>query len=210
MENAFEIVYLLMGDIILSLLSVLASFMIRLELFAIFDTYKISLLWMLGVVIIVKPIVYYFFGIYRRLWRYASIRELVLIIMAVSAASLIVTAIMLTLFATEVFAGFPRSVLIIDWLISIFCVGGLRFFFRFIAERTSTAANGTRRKQTPPKRCPGDRCRRCRRNGRAGIAEESPVEHEPVGFMDDDPAKLNSEIHRYQGPGPPLPNEPGP
>ncbi len=73
--------YLLMGDIFLSLVSVMASFIIRLELFAIFDTYRISLLWMLGLVIVIKPIVYYFFGIYRRLWRYASIRELVLIIM---------------------------------------------------------------------------------------------------------------------------------
>ncbi len=187
--------YLLMGDIFLSLLSVLASFMIRLELFAIFDTYKISLLWMLGIVIIVKPIVYYFFGIYRRLWRYASIRELLLIIMAVSAASLIVTAIMLTLFATEVFTGFPRSVLIIDWLISIFCVGGLRFFFRLVAERTSTAANSTRKNKRQQKDVlvigAGDAGAMVVRE----LQKNPQLNMNPIGFMDDDPAKLNSEIH---------------
>ncbi|MBG0770865.1 MAG: hypothetical protein H0S82_04105, partial [Anaerolineaceae bacterium] len=187
--------YLLMGDIFLSLFSVLASFMIRLELFAIFDTYKISLLWMLGIVIIVKPIVYYFFGIYRRLWRYASIRELLLIIMAVSAASLIVTAIMLTLFATEVFTGFPRSVLIIDWLISIFCVGGLRFFFRLVAERTSTAANSTRKNKRQQKDVlvigAGDAGAMVVRE----LQKNPQLNMNPIGFMDDDPAKLNSEIH---------------
>ena len=87
-------------------------------------------------VFVVKPIVYYFFGIYRRLWRYASIRELVLIIMAVSTASMIVSAILITLFANGVFVGFPRSVVIIDWLLSMIFVGGLRFLFRWVAERT--------------------------------------------------------------------------
>jgi len=60
--------YLLLGDIFLSAVSVLASYMIRLELIAIFPTYQVSLLWMLGIAIVVKPLVYYFFGIYRRLW----------------------------------------------------------------------------------------------------------------------------------------------
>jgi FlaA1/EpsC-like NDP-sugar epimerase len=187
--------YLLMGDVFLSLISVLASYMIRLELIAIFPTYQVSLLWMLGAVIVVKPIVYYFFGIYRRLWRYASIRELVLIIMAVSTASMIVSAIMLSLFANGVFVGFPRSVVIIDWLLSIIFVGGLRFLFRWVAERTSTAANGNLKDKSRKKDVlvvgAGDA-------GAMVVREllKNPQLHmNPVGFLDDDPAKLHSQIH---------------
>ncbi|QRN82924.1 polysaccharide biosynthesis protein [Chloroflexota bacterium] len=187
--------YLLMGDIFLSLVSVMASFIIRLELFAIFDTYRISLLWMLGLVIVIKPIIYYFFGIYRRLWRYASIRELVLIIMAVSTASIIVSAIMITLFATDVFTGFPRSVLVIDWLLSILFVGGLRFIFRLVAETTSTAAHGAKKNKHQQKDVlvigAGDAGAMVVRE----LQKNPQLNMNPIGFIDDDPAKLNSEIH---------------
>ena len=136
--------YLLIGDIFLSLVSVLASYLIRLELIAIFPTYQQSLFWMMGLVLVVKPLVYYLFGIYRRLWRYASIRELVLILSAVTVASMVVSGAMIGLFAAGMFYGFPRSVLVIDWLLSMAFVGGLRFIFRIMAETSSSAANNTK------------------------------------------------------------------
>ncbi len=187
--------YLLMGDVFLSLVSVLASYIIRLELIAIFPTYQVSLLWMLGVVVIVKPLVYYFFGIYRRIWRYASIRELVLILSAVTTASIIVSGIMIALFAGGVFIGFPRSVLVIDWLLSMSFVGGLRFIFRILAENQSSAANGAKSRE------------RRKRNvlvigaGDAGamvvreLQKNPQLNMKPIGFMDDDPSKQNSQIH---------------
>ena len=187
--------YLLVGDVFLSLISVLASYMIRLELIAIFPTYQISLLWMLGIAAVVKPIVYYFFGIYRRLWRYASIRELVLIIMAVTTASMIVSTIMMILFATGMFIGFPRSVLIIDWLLSILFVGGLRFIFRLVAETSSTAANGALKEKRHKKDVlvigAGDAGAIFVRE----LKKNSQLNMNPIGFLDDDPAKVNSEIH---------------
>ena len=104
--------YLLIGDIFLTIVSVLASYVLRLELVVLFPTYLSSAFWMLGIAIAVKPLVYYFFGIYRRVWRYASIRELILIVSAVSTASIIVSTIMIGLFAMQVFVGFPRSILL--------------------------------------------------------------------------------------------------
>ena len=133
--------YLLIGDIFLSVIAVIASYMIRLELIAIFPTYQNSLLWMMAIAAVIKPLIYYFFGIYRRLWRYASTRELVLILTAVTTASMVVSVIMIGLFAFNVFGGFlPRSVLIIDWLLSMVFIGGFRFIFRVLAENTSKAA----------------------------------------------------------------------
>ncbi|MCB2214261.1 polysaccharide biosynthesis protein [bacterium] len=187
--------YLLMGDVVLSLISVLLSYMVRLEWIAIFPTYQISLLWMLGIVMIVKPLVYYFFGIYRRLWRYASTRELVLITSAVTTASVIVSMILLVLFGAGVFSGFPRSVLIIDWLFSIALVGGMRFAFRLVADSSSTAANGEKGKGKRKKRVlvvgAGDAGAMVVRE----LLKNPQLNMKPVGFLDDDPAKQDSKIH---------------
>lgn len=187
--------YLLLGDIFLSLVSVLSSYLIRLELIAIFPTYQSSLLWMLGIVLVVKPLVYYLFGIYRRLWRYASIRELILILSAVTVASMVVSGAMIGLFAAGLFYGFPRSVLVIDWLLSMAFVGGLRFIFRIMAETTSSAANNSkfipRRKKWVLVVGAGDAgamvVRELQKNPQLNI--------KPIGFLDDNPAKQDSKIH---------------
>ncbi len=184
----------MLGDLFLSVFSVIASYMIRLELIGL-PTYLSSILWMVGIALVIKPLIYYFFGIYRRVWRYASIRELVLILLAVTTASIIVSGIMLGLFYANVFRGFPRSVLIIDWLLSMLFAGGLRFAFRLLAERSSTAAIGSpyklRRKRSVLVIGAGDAgamvVRELKRNPQLNM--------EPIGFLDDDPAKKGSVIH---------------
>ncbi|MFW5713600.1 MAG: polysaccharide biosynthesis protein [Brevefilum sp.] len=186
--------YLFLGDIFLTIISVLASYLIRLELIAIFPTYQYSLIWMLGISLVVKPLVYYFFGIYRRLWRYASIRELVLILSAVTAASMVLSGAMIGLFAAGMFYGFPRSVLVIDWLLSMAFVGGLRFIFRILAETSTSAANNNlipSRKKWVLVVGAGDAgamvVRELQKNPQLNI--------KPIGFLDDNPAKQDSKIH---------------
>ena len=39
--------------------------------------------------LLIKPVVFYFFGMYRRMWVYASVREVRLIAFAVTAASIL-------------------------------------------------------------------------------------------------------------------------
>jgi FlaA1/EpsC-like NDP-sugar epimerase len=187
--------YMLLGDVLLILVSILASYMIRLELVGMFPTYTISMLWMMGIAFILKPLIYFFFGIYRRIWRYASIRELVLIISAVTTASLVVSGIMLGMFYARVFTAFPRSVLIIDWLLSIIFAGGFRFFFRFLAESSSTAASGapahSRRKKWVLVIGAGDAGAMVVRE----LLKNPQLNLRPMGFLDDDPAKQGSKIH---------------
>jgi len=187
--------YLLIGDIFLTLFSVLASYLIRLELIAIFPTYQYSLLWMMGTAAIIKPLVYYFFGIYRRLWRYASIRELLLIFSAVTTASMIISGVMIGLFGAGVFYGFPRSVLVIDWLLSLGLIGGLRFLFRLMGESSSTATidpNAVFSRKKPVLVIgAGDAgamvVKELQKNPQLGL--------KPIGFLDDDPTKQDSKIH---------------
>ncbi len=187
--------YLLLGDIFLSAVAVLASYMIRLELIAIFPTYQQSLFWMLGIATVVKPLVYYFFGIYRRLWRYASIRELILILSAVSTSSMIVGGAMMGLYGAGLFIGFPRSVLIIDWLLTLIFVGGFRFVFRWLAESSSSAANRSILHSLHRKWVlvvgAGDAGAMVVRE----LLKNPQLNMKPIGFLDDDPEKQNSKIH---------------
>ncbi|MDO8970508.1 MAG: hypothetical protein Q7U74_07460, partial [Saprospiraceae bacterium] len=80
--------YLLLVDIVLIVVSILGSYVLRLELGAQIVQYLPSMYWMLAVSLVLKPIIYYFFGMYRRMWTYASIQELKLILVAVTTASI--------------------------------------------------------------------------------------------------------------------------
>jgi FlaA1/EpsC-like NDP-sugar epimerase len=187
--------YLFYGDIFLTVVSVLASYLVRLELIAIFPTYQYSLLWMLGAAILIKPAVYYFFGIYRHIWRYASTRELILILSAVTTASMLLSAAMIGLFVVGAFFGFPRSVLIIDWLFTMAFIGGTRFVFRVLAESSSTSAE---RSLIPSLRKKWVLVVGGVDAGAMVVREmlKNPqLNMKPIGFLDDDPSKQDSKIH---------------
>ena len=66
------------------------------------------------VALAVKPAVFFLSGFYRRIWRYASIPDLIHILKTVSLACLLAT--LLTLFFSH-FQGYSRSVPVIDWLL---------------------------------------------------------------------------------------------
>ncbi len=184
--------YILIGDIALILISVFGSYVLRLELGPAFTFYLPSAFWMLGISLLVKPIVYSFFGLYRRLWVYASIQELKQIVVAVTAASLMVAILTIAFFSFGFFTGFPRSVLIIDWLLSVFLVGGLRFAMRVVAENLSVASVTPKISQTRRALIIGA--------GDAGaivvreMQKNPQINLLPVGFLDDNPSKLKQQI----------------
>ncbi|MBW1796059.1 MAG: hypothetical protein JRJ38_16825 [Deltaproteobacteria bacterium] len=67
-------------------------------------------------VIGVKIVIFYFCDLYRGMWRYTSIRDLMNIIKAASIGSLL--SVTLISFGTRLI-GFARSVFIIDWCLTI-------------------------------------------------------------------------------------------
>ncbi len=190
MKLRFRNRFVLFADILLIAISVLGSFVLRLEITDDFFRYYISAaLWLLGLSLIIKPLVYYFFGLYRRLWIYASINELKLIFAAVTTASAIVSVIFVALFWMGIVGpGFPRSVLAIDWLLSLFLVGGTRLTLRVLAESASPRGNGRSRKIIVIGA------------GDAGalvvkeMQKNRQINLEPIGFLDDDPAKQKHSL----------------
>ena len=192
--------YVLMGDLALILISVLGSYVLRLELGAQFFQYLPSAYWLAGLALIIKPVVYHFFGLYRRLWLYASVQELKLILAAVTAASVLVSMAITSLFAMGFFVGFPRSVLVIDWLLSILMVGGLRFTLRLLAENRILASVAGRSAHTRHVLVVGA--------GDAGALVVRELQKNPqlnmaaVGFLDDNPSKKGQQIYGLQVFGP--------
>ncbi len=185
--------YILAADLILILFSVIGSYILRVELLAVFFNYYISLLWMLGLSLVLKPVIYYLFGLYRRMWIYASMRELRLIVAAVTVSSAAVSAVMLLLFENRIFVAFPRSILIIDWVLSIIFVGGIRYSLRMLAEGKNRSVIS--QENVSPKNTliigAGDAgalvAKELQKNPQLGL--------KPVGFLDDNPDKLKQQIH---------------
>ena len=185
--------YFVFIDLLLTVVSVLGAYALRLELGALFFFYLPSAYWMIAIAVLIKLPVYYFFGLYRRLWGYASTKELRLILVAVSSASVLVSVVMILLLTFKVFTGFPRSVLIIDWLLSLILIGGIRFAIRLISDSISSVSSSIQGKQAKRALIIGA--------GDAGalvvreLQKNPDLNLTPVGFLDDNPAKLKQQIH---------------
>jgi FlaA1/EpsC-like NDP-sugar epimerase len=184
--------YVLIGDLILIVICVLASYALRLELGPIFSYYLPSAYYMIVVALVITPMIYRAFGLYRRMWIYASIQDLKVIFTAVMAASVIVAAVMIFLFTLGAFQGFPRSVLIIYGLLSLLAVGGLRFTLRILAESrffVDTARNYSHQKHILIVGA-GDAGALVLRE----IQKNKNLNMKVVGFLDDNPDKLKQQL----------------
>ncbi|MGD0708369.1 MAG: nucleoside-diphosphate sugar epimerase/dehydratase [Anaerolineaceae bacterium] len=185
--------YIFLGDLFCIIIGVLGSYALRLDLGAAFQLYFLTACIMIGVSLVIKPLVYTYFGLYRRMWVYASIQELKIILIAVSAASILVSATMMGLFGLRVFTSFPRSLLVIDWTLSLLLVGGLRVAIRMVAE--SRLMNSGQGKQSANHNIlivgAGDA-------GALVVREmqKNPKLHlKPVGLLDDNPEKQKQQLY---------------
>ena len=134
--------YVFVGDLALVIISVMGSFALRLDAEQL-PFYFPAILIMIGVALLSKIPVFYAFGLYRRLWVYASTNELRLITVAVTTASVVTSGFMLLLISVGwVVPGMPRSALGIDWLLSLVLVGGSRFALRILSEQSAYSRNG--------------------------------------------------------------------
>lgn len=180
----------LLADLFLIGVAALGAFALALDLGSTFQAYIVAVYVYTVVALLVKPVVYNAFGLYRRLWVYASIQELKLIVIAVTASSVLLSVIVVALRSINVLVNFPRMALPIDWLLSLMLVGGLRFSLRFVAE---TQSNNRANVRTHRVLVVGA--------GDAGalvvreMQKNTQLFLTPVCFLDDDPNKQHQQIH---------------
>jgi FlaA1/EpsC-like NDP-sugar epimerase len=136
----------------------------------------------------IKVLTFYFFQIYRFTWSYVGLYELLKIFKVQTLCSLLISTIILFLTYEKSFKGFPRSVLLIDYVLSLIMVGGFRISKRvYLHSRKYPAAEQKRTLIIGA----GDAGEQIVRDMRR--TKSSP--YVPVAFVDDDPEKKKLLIH---------------
>ncbi len=175
-------------DVVLIVLAYWSAYAIKFEPFSDSPAWKLFLRT-LPVLVVVRLAAFLFFGVYRGIWRYTSIDDLMAFAKAVVAGSLISLAIVLFKFR---FQGFSRAIFVIDALVMLMLLAGSRVAFRFFRQVLPAAG--------------GDKSRRALIYG-AGDAGElllrellnnRELSYAPVGFIDDDPKKQGKVIHGFR------------
>ena len=142
----------------------------------------------------IKLACFFFFDLYRGMWRYTSIYDLINLSKACLTSS---ATIAIVLIITIRFIGFPRSVFIIDFLLTFLFVGGFRMGIRLYYHRrnSSKAIPFLQTGDQNSKRLliigAGDGGEKLLRE----ISENPNLHYEVAGLIDDNVSKLRQTIH---------------
>ena len=166
---------MLFVDSMLLVSILLASFSIRLGYWYFPQD---DLIWVVLGAPVVASIIFVRFGLYRTVIRYIGFKALWTVVQAVSLYAL-VWGVIGFMVAVE---GIPRSVILINWILSLLAIGGLRVVARWLLTREGGLKSGTQSSGA------------CKKvlvygAGDAGIQLVSALSHSseynPVGFIDD-------------------------
>ena len=83
--------------------------------------------------VLIKPLVFMLFGMYRRYWQYTTLQDLVLVLTAVSVSSVLMGIFVVAALGRGI-DEFSRVVVFNDWLMTFATVGGLRVVIRVLSE----------------------------------------------------------------------------
>ena len=130
-----NIVLVIAIDILLLVGAFYLSFLVRFE-FQIPQLHFKSFANLLPVVVLVKITLFYYFDLYRGMWRYTSLSDLLNIIKATSVSNLLIMFYILIRYR---FIGFSRSIFIIDWCFTMLLIAGfrmtVRIYFLYFSEK---------------------------------------------------------------------------
>ena len=188
-------------DVILLLLSFYVAHLIRFD-FMIPEWALEKFFNMLPYVLVVKTFCFYFFDLYRGMWRYTSLNDLLNVVKASTIAELIVIVIVLYV---NRFQDVSRSVFIIDWCLTLIFIAALRVLTRIIFEQFTENISFQDLKEiilnifkirSKNSRgviiigagdCGEKICRE--------IREDASLKYHVDGFLDDDLSKIGRKIH---------------
>jgi FlaA1/EpsC-like NDP-sugar epimerase len=117
-------------DIVLIGLAFLGSFLLRFD-FRIPSEFHSHFWQGLVVVLLVKPIVFLVSGLYRNLWRYASLQDGIEIAKVVTVSSVVSAFVVMYL---RHFTPYPRSIFLLDWILLFALVVASRLVWRVYRE----------------------------------------------------------------------------
>jgi len=174
----------LIHDLVVIPVAWLGAYWLRFNLSQIPDEYLSTAIRYIPVLLFVQGITFWYVGLYRGVWRFASMPDLQRILKAVTGGVLLSA---MALFLLNRLDNVPRSVFILDAFLLILLLGGPRFIYRWLKDR----------------RLYGKLAQNVLIVG-AGNAGELLVRdllrdpqhtYRPVAFVDDDAQKQGKELH---------------
>lgn len=147
--------------------------------------------WLFPILIVIRLITFHSYGLYMYLWRYATLREVLSLVKAITLSSLLMMSI---LFITKTI-DFPKRLLFLEWALNIIFVGGFRIGLRLyrdaIIMRRSEVV-----KEIDKVRVliigAGDAGEMIARE----IQRVASLKYKLIGFIDDKPNKTGQIIHQ--------------
>ncbi|MCB1304643.1 MAG: polysaccharide biosynthesis protein, partial [Leptospiraceae bacterium] len=170
-------------DAALATFAVIAAFLLRLDGTALSILELPYLRVTVAIALPVQMTVFWFSGLYRGIWRFSSIPDLVRILFA---SCLGVSASALAIFLFNRLEGVPRSIFVIDWLLLIVGLGGVRFSYRILRDSVRPIM-GTKAIIVGAGRAGEQLFREFKNNPALNIGV--------VGFIDDEPALRGKYLH---------------
>jgi len=178
-------------DVVMIMASLLLAFSIRYDFripAASFTGLGVYLLWALPV----KLSVFYFFGLYRGMYRYTSIWDLVNVGKATVTAALIINSVFLVV---PLFRLIPPAILLLDFILTAGLIALVRLSVRLYFSQVAVAAPMRTKKQAGLTRLlllgAGNTGEKIARD----ILTNFSNDYQIVGFLDDNPEKIGSSIH---------------
>lgn len=179
-------------DIVFLIASLYFALLLRFD-FKVPQEYWIFLKLSIIPVVVITLLCNRFFNLYKSMWKYASIEELISIVYSVSLSNVIFilySYLVTYRFLENRYYRFPFTVLIIFWILSVVALGGTRFTYRLIEDNKD---NITLKKQKTKLLIIGA--------GDASalyikeIKRHHDLNYDIVGLIDDDPSKRGRLIN---------------
>ena len=172
-------------DVVLILLAYWCAYAIKFGALSGSTAWKLFLRT-LPVLVFVKMATFLVMGVYRGLWRYTSVDDLIVFAKAVVLSS--IASVLAVLFAFR-FEGFSRTIFLLDGLLMLMFLAGSRMAFRLFRQLLPTV--NVREGRRVLIYGAGDGGELLLRE----LLNNKELEYSPVGFLDDDPNKNGKLIH---------------
>jgi FlaA1/EpsC-like NDP-sugar epimerase len=193
-------VIVLLIDILLMTFAFYSSHLVRFD-FNIPSYFQSSFWRILPVILFIKIAFFFWFDLYRGMWRYTGLSDLFNIIKAASLSSLAIIAIILY---SNRFQGFSRSVFIIDWCFTIVLASVFRLAVRLYYDYFEDIRSGRVslgflnilfKRETGQKKLIIIGAGNCGEKIFREIHNNASLRYIVIGFMDDNPAKRGLKLH---------------
>src|SRR5213080_3432611 len=181
-------IFEVMLDVVLIVLAYWSAYAMKFGPFSGSPAWKLFLRT-LPVLVVVRLGAFLFFGVYRGIWRYTSMDDLMAFAKAVAAGSVISVVIILFKFR---FQGFSRTVFLLDAMVMLTFLAGSRIAFRFF--RQVLPAGDKEDGKRVLIYGAGDAGELLLRE----LLNNRELSYAPVGFMDDDANKQGKLIHGFR------------